>query len=297
MLAGEGEQFCPVDVRTCRRHDDGTDLLAHHGVGDAHHGDLADRWMTVERVLDLHAIHVLATPVDHVFHPVDDEDQAIVIQPGQVAGVQPPIHECLSRLFGFVPVAGHDVRAAHEKLPDPSRAVGLINPQIDDGRGEADRVGVRGGVLMWQVGRHRGCLGEAETVPDPRGGHRLHELVHQVGRDRGAAVAERADAGGVDEGELRLLDRQPVDRRDRGQYRDPFVLNGSQELLDVEGGHDHRGAVQRSEHEQLAIAAGDVEQRDGDQGAQAGLAAQTQASDARLDVGQEVLVRGHRPLG
>ena len=70
----------------------------------------------MERVLDLHAVDVLATAVDHVFGAVDDPDEAVV-DPGEVPGVQPPVDE-RRRWAQISPASIVLARYAHLRLRD-----------------------------------------------------------------------------------------------------------------------------------------------------------------------------------
>ena len=70
----------------------------------------------------------------------------------------------------------------------------------------------------------------------------------------------------------------------------------SQEGLHLERGHDHRRPAELAGDEQLAVAAGDVEQRDRDERAQVDLARQADDAPGGLGVRQEVRVREHRAL-
>ena len=69
--------------------DDGADLLAERLVGDADHGAVGDRRVFEQGRLDLDGVDVLPAPDDHVLGPVDDVDEALVVQAGDVARVQP----------------------------------------------------------------------------------------------------------------------------------------------------------------------------------------------------------------
>ena len=64
---------------------DRADLLAQHLVGDADDRGVGDGGMLEQRGLDLDAVHVLAAADDHVLGAVDDEDEALVVEPGDVA--------------------------------------------------------------------------------------------------------------------------------------------------------------------------------------------------------------------
>ena len=72
---------------------DRADLLAQDVVGDADHGGVGHRRVLVQDGLDLDAVHVLAAADDHVLGPVDDVDEALVVEPGDVARVEPAVGE------------------------------------------------------------------------------------------------------------------------------------------------------------------------------------------------------------
>ena len=150
------------------QHHDRADLLAHHRVGNADHRDLEHGRVLHERVLDLDAVDVLAAAVDHVLLAVDDLDEAVVVDAGQVAGVQPAVDERLGGLLGLVPVAGDDVLAADQQLADVRRLVDVDEVELDDRRGEADGLGPLSAVLVGQERRDRRRLGQAEAVAQTR---------------------------------------------------------------------------------------------------------------------------------
>ena len=100
------------------QHDHRADVLAQPLVGDAEHGDLGHGVVLVDRHLDLRAVHVLAAPQHHVLGPVDDEHEAVGVDAGDVAGVEPAVADALGRGVGAVQVALDDDRAAHAELAD-----------------------------------------------------------------------------------------------------------------------------------------------------------------------------------
>ena len=152
--------------------------------------------------------------------------------------------------------------------------------------------------LVRQERGHARGFGQAEPVAEPRLRERLRQPRDQVRRDRRPAVGDRAHAGDVHGGEGRLADRQPVDGRHRDHDVDALLGDGAQERADLEGRHDHRGAAGVGGQQELGVAAGHVEQRHRDQGAQ-GVPVKSpgQRPAAGLGVGQEVLVAGHGALG
>ncbi len=92
-------------------HHHGADLFAEHRMGHADHRAVGDGGVLEQRGFDLDAVDVLAAPDDHVLRPVHDVDEAFLVDPGHVAGMEPSAGEgggCLGRA---VPVAAHHVRA------------------------------------------------------------------------------------------------------------------------------------------------------------------------------------------
>src|SRR5579872_5058043 len=100
-------------------------------MGYADHRAVGDGRVFEQGSLHLHRVHVLPTADDHVLGPVHDVDEALVIDPGDVAGVQPAFGECGGGGFLFVPVAAHDVGPLDPQLArdvGPAREVlgGLV---------------------------------------------------------------------------------------------------------------------------------------------------------------------------
>ncbi|MND63791.1 hypothetical protein D3C80_551090 [compost metagenome] len=97
-------------------------LADHHAMhrlapllaGDANHRTHQYRRMAGNHVLDLCRVHVLAAADDHVLEAVDDVDVALLVHVSAVTGEQPAPAQGLGGFFGLVPVALHDVRAAHD---------------------------------------------------------------------------------------------------------------------------------------------------------------------------------------
>ena len=106
-------------------------LLAQRLVRDADQGRVHHGRVVVEDVLDLDAVDVLAAADQHVLGPVDDEEEAFLVDPRQVAGAHPAVDEGLGGGLGLVPVALHHLRALGPQLADRRRrqdglAVGRI---------------------------------------------------------------------------------------------------------------------------------------------------------------------------
>src|SRR5271155_548097 len=122
-----------IDVQLISRggHDHRTHLLAHHLVRHPDGRGLAHTGCARERVLDLDRVHVLPAPVDHVLLAIDDVDQPVLVDPREVTGPKPAIHERLRRGLRLVPVALHHVRPAHEQLTHERVGVGLVDRHVN----------------------------------------------------------------------------------------------------------------------------------------------------------------------
>ena len=90
-LLGERLQLLLVDVVAVLERDRGADLLAQVVVLDADHGDLGDGLVLVERLLDLARVDVVAAADDQVLLAVDDEEVAVLVLLGHVAGEEPAV--------------------------------------------------------------------------------------------------------------------------------------------------------------------------------------------------------------
>src|SRR5207245_2424656 len=88
------------------RDDDRDRGLAPPFVLPGYHGDVRDGRMGGQDVLDLGAVDVLPAGDDHVFLAVDDVQEALVVGPYQVAGVEPAPGEDLLGGGWVVPVTG-----------------------------------------------------------------------------------------------------------------------------------------------------------------------------------------------
>ena len=161
-------------------------------VGSGHADDRAvgDRGVLEEGGLDLDGVDVLAAADDDVLGAVDDVDEAVVVDAGDVAGVEPAVREDVGGLFGAVPVAADDLRPLDPQLagdvgPDGQvgrrlRPVEVLGDDDDvgDGHRRADAVRLVDVVGAGVHRRDRGRLGQAVAV---------------AGLDVGEGVADPAD--------------------------------------------------------------------------------------------------------
>ena len=73
--------------------DEGGDRLAEGRIWRADDGALGQSVELEQRLLDLGRVHVEPGAVDDVDAPVDEEDEALVVAYGDVAGVIPAVDE------------------------------------------------------------------------------------------------------------------------------------------------------------------------------------------------------------
>ena len=95
-------------------------------VRHADHRDLRHRRVRRDHVLDLAREHVEAAGDHHVLLAVDDVQEALAVEAGDVAGVQPAAGEGLGGLLGQVVVALHHQRGAHAELAGLPGGNGLV---------------------------------------------------------------------------------------------------------------------------------------------------------------------------
>src|SRR5215813_11780479 len=87
-------------------------------IGHPEDGGFQDSRMLVEDFFDLGTVDVLAAGDDHILGTIDEENVALSIHATEIAAVIPPMTESVGGLFRFVPVALHDIRAAHDDFAD-----------------------------------------------------------------------------------------------------------------------------------------------------------------------------------
>ena len=112
-----------VSVAPGRRLDVGADPLSHERVGhgdDRHHGHIR---VLVDEALDHGGADALAAPVDHLLEAAGEPDVAVLVDDGQVAGLEEAVLvEDLGVLLGVLVVAGEDGRALEQELALACRA-------------------------------------------------------------------------------------------------------------------------------------------------------------------------------
>ena len=208
-----------VERRSRPSHDRRRHHLAEALVGQPEHGCLGHPVVGVDGRLDLRAIDVLAAAQHHVLGPVDDEDEAVVVDAGDVAGVEPAVLDRLRRRLGSVEVALHHDRAAHAQLADDVGAgcqhvaLGTDEASVEGGHDRSTRqrlVEVEPGGVG---GDDAAGLGEAVAGGRPAAAERLLDLVDEVRLHRRAATGEAAQRRRVTGGEVGMSEQLAAHRR------------------------------------------------------------------------------------
>ncbi len=145
-----GDQLAAVRPQILERHraaghHRGTHPLTHLVIGDTGDGDVADRGMGTQGLLDLDRPELLSPAVDGVLQPTTRVDVAIGVEACEIACVQPSF--------------GHVGAAVHPQLADGSRfdidaGVRVDHPDLNAGQRPPHRshpVGIV--VIGWQQGR------------------------------------------------------------------------------------------------------------------------------------------------
>ena len=85
-------------------------------VFDADDGGLVDARELVDELLHFARVDVLAHADDHVLEAIDDVEVAVFVRARDVARMEPAAAQRILRRFRHIPVAEHDVVAAHDEL-------------------------------------------------------------------------------------------------------------------------------------------------------------------------------------
>ncbi len=97
--------------------------------------------MFLQRRLDSAAADVLSPPYDQILDAIDDEEVALLVQIGDVAGAEPAVDDGLRRGLRPVPVTSDQRGAANVQLAALARgqltALGVYHPQFQHGAAPA----------------------------------------------------------------------------------------------------------------------------------------------------------------
>ena len=216
------------------------------------HGDdrgLADGLVLVEDLLDLARVHVVAAADDQLLLAVDDEEVAVLVDLGHVAGLEPAVLvDGLLRLLLALPVALHHVVALDGDLADLA-LVDLVAVVVDHLHLDAlDRGADRAGLALL-VGvverRHRRGLAQAVAL-EHVAAEGLLEALHDL--DGHGRAARRAD---LERGDVVVLLAVEVEhrrehRRDALEHVDLVALDDLQGVLGIEARDQREHARRRA---------------------------------------------------
>ena len=243
---------------------------AHHlTVALVGHGEdrrLGDRRVLVDGGLHLCGVDVLTAAQDHVLGPIHQEQEAVLVQVADVAGVEPAVGEGLGVRLGPVQIAAEHVAATYPELAVST--CGLVRSVLPDYPGLHDRTGRTGRCrlgheeLVGVDGDDAVHLREAVAGAGPTL-QALFDLVHQVRLHSGTAPTQVGEAGGVPSVEVRAVDQLADHGRNAREGRRPLPLDQLEGRLCVPAVHEGQAATDRGDRMQAAVAACDVEQRYG----------------------------------
>ncbi|GAM51318.1 hypothetical protein NS07_v2contig00232-0005 [Nocardia seriolae] len=249
--------------------DDGVHALTPIRVRHTDYRAGGDGGVGGQGVLHLGGVHVLAAGDDHVLHPVDDVDVALVVHIAAVAGVHPAVADGRGGLVGLVPVAEHDVPAAHHDLADGAarhlRAVGIHDPHLRM-RHRATRGAqpARQMVLGTQQRRDRRKFGHAVRLHETGVREHLHRTLQQCLRDGRGPVHDGPHTRHVVVGHLGVVDQHLNHHRNQHRLGDTVSFNGFHDGHRIEGRNHDVGAAQH----QLPVPAGQVGEMEHGRGVQ-----------------------------
>ena len=210
-----------VASRAVLEDDDGGDRLLPLGVVAADDRRVGDLRVAEEHLLDLGRDDVLAAADDHVVDPVLDVEEALLVDPPEVAGVEPAVG---------VGAAGRDGRALDEDLA-------VLDPQVGGQQRPPGRAELALGVGRGQRRHLRAGLGQAVGLDHRRA--LADRLLERLLGDRPAADQDRPRPREVGAG----LEQPGQHRRDERDDRDPVLLERGGDAVDVEPVVEHRGGA------------------------------------------------------
>ena len=220
--------------------------------------------MSVEHLLDVAGVDVVAAGEDHLLLAVHDEEVAILVHLGDVAGEEPAIGlQDHLRLLGHVPVALHHLRPldhqlanlAHRQLLLPRLHVHDLGVGVGEGKADAGLALPVDGVAMG----HRRCLGEAVALHQLPAGDLLEPGPDLVGQGHGSGDAG-LDGANVILAHLRVGVDGHVHRRHAGEEGGLVLVDRLKHLPHLELGQEHHLRAEVDSHVHAHGHAVDVEE-------------------------------------
>ena len=281
-LPAEGEQLLgearSVDLRL--RLDDREDTLAPLVVGDPDGAGISHRGVLEQHGVDLGGVDVHAAGDDEVGRTIGEEEEAVLVDPADVAE-----GEVVAAIGGSGLLLVAEVlepRLAGRLDPDEPFLVGAQPLTLGVAHVEVDRVGTPDGARLGEPGRAVDpgaiALGGRVVLVDDRAEPLDDPLLHRHGTRRGSVDdgPQRRDVVAI--AHRRSEREQPVEhRRHEVHVRHAMLLDEGKGLLGVPAlHHHHRHAAAERRHE-----------RDGERGGV------VQRAGAQVHVAVAVLVHRH----
>ena len=299
MLADKRLDLVRIDLCTGLQRDHGARFLAKRRVRNGHERRVHDRVVSIKDVLHFGRIDVLATADDDVLGAVDNVTEALIVETREIACPQPTVDERGRGLFRTVPISLDHMRAAHQKFADaPCRQRGAARVDhlhVGDRRSRAAAVGTEGVILADVVGERRTGLGHAPATAGAGLRKILVQPPHQFRRRRRATIGDRLDAGEIIFLARWMLQQLPRDGWHSTDRVDALALDQPKRLLRIPSARDHDEGADGNRDAEGREAAGDVEERDGQElslllgirtGRRRYLAATQERSDLRKQGGE-----------
>src|SRR5574340_740989 len=98
------------------RHDKGLDRFSIMTIRAADDHRVLHRRMLEQDLFDFPRIDRLPPGLDHVLLAVHEKEEALLVSPDDISGIEPPFPQHRSGVLIFLPVPLHDLRPADDQL-------------------------------------------------------------------------------------------------------------------------------------------------------------------------------------
>ncbi len=239
----EFEDFLRCGRFTGFQHHEHLDLLAAFRVGDADGRGLGDFGVFEKDLFDVARVDVVAAGNDHVLFAVHDEKIALRVHHGDIAGVQPAVDDGLGRGILALPVAPHDLGAAHHEFAGlahrhfPGGIVEIDDARFGVGNRYADAADLALAAVWVDVG-DGGGFGHPEPLDDDRTGLGF-EITDDLDGQRRTSGKAALDAGQVGLVDFGMPQHTDVHRRHQRCERRAKLADGLQQRLGLRFGNEN----------------------------------------------------------